>query len=63
MGRRCMDGNPDFKHSLALGERMGKGLAHVEGNPASVLLGQSWGAKLGVGWAEHVCEEIKCEAG
>lgn len=57
-----MDGNPDFKHSLALGELTGKGLAHVEGSPASVLLGQSWVAELGVRWAEYVCEEIKCEA-
>lgn len=53
-----MDGNPDFKHSLAPEERRVKGLARVEGNPTSVLLAKSWGW----GWAEHVCEEMKCEA-
>lgn len=38
-----MDGNPDFKHSLAPEERVVKGLACVGGNPTSVLLAKSWG--------------------
>lgn len=36
-----MDENPNFKHSLAPGEHMAEGSAHVWEKPTSIKLGKS----------------------